>query len=342
MGIFRIVNDSEKSRFNEFVAQANGHATQSFTGSDPERLRGWQPVKTVLEESGQIVATMVAVKKPLPFFPNRYLLDVINGPVADFSNKEVDGAVLAAVVAFAKAQHAVCIKINPFVERSAELNSCLLQQRFLPSQDRWRFRCTLRLDLTRPEVEIYQGFDFRTQRRIRQAIKQEVQISGACTERDITDFIHLHAEICLRKDFSGRSPDYLRALCELDEPTQLFVAREDDRAYSALLAYTFGGRMVLAYSGSASTCPPYVGRLLQWRSIQWGIEQGFKEYDFGGIPVDPQPGNTQWGVYNYKRLFGGYRVCLTEEHERYFSAVARFSLPLAKKISSLMRQKSNN
>jgi peptidoglycan pentaglycine glycine transferase (the first glycine) len=46
--------------------------------------------------------------------------------------------------------------------------------------------------------------------------------------------------------------------------------------------------------------------LLQYRCIQWAKARGCSYFDFRTIPEVLQPGEEMWGVYEYKKGFGGF------------------------------------
>jgi lipid II:glycine glycyltransferase (peptidoglycan interpeptide bridge formation enzyme) len=316
MNRFRVVDEREKERFDAFVQQEGGHACQAFGGGEPERVRGWQPLNAILEENGRIVATMVALRKPLGRWRRWCLMDVMNGPVSDYSDEATARRVIWAVAQFACAQGALSLKINPFVENSEGLQRVLTAEGFRPARRRWRYRVTLRISLAEPIQKILAGMEPKTRRYLQRNDGQGVQVSAAHHQQDIEDFVNLYLRTCARKGLAARSPEYLRALCADGQRTRLFVARAGEGAAQALLTYAFAGRLMLAFAGSDHACPPNLGRYLYWWVMQWGKEHGFAEYDLGGIPANPQPGHNQWGVYLFKRCFGGRRVELMAEYER--------------------------
>ena len=44
---------------------------------------------------------------------------------------------------------------------------------------------------------------------------------------------------------------------------------------------------------------------LFWKSMMWAKEQGMEYFDFGGIPSDINPDGPAYGVYRFKKNFGG-------------------------------------
>ena len=59
--------------------------------------------------------------------------------------------------------------------------------------------------------------------------------------------------------------------------------------------------------------------LLQWELIKYGLNNGFKKYNFYGIPANINEHPKDYGVYEFKRRFGGY----VEE------LIGEFALPIS-------------
>jgi len=313
MNIFRIIGAEERERFDAFVLEARGHPYQSFGWGEADRARGWHPVRAVLEDRSRLIATVAALCKPL----SRWcMMDATLGPVADFSSDETARRVIRAMKAFARRSGALYLRINPDVETRESLARILAEDGFRPARTAWRYRATLRISLADPLESILAGMEPETRRLIRRAERNGVQVSAGDDERDVDDLLALYRETCRRKNLSGRSERHIRALCAQGGLTRLFVARSNGAPCSALLVSASAGRMVHVISCCRRPSPREVGRYLRWCAMRWGKEHGFVEYDMGGIPWNARPGDDQWGVYVFKRGFGGRRVELIGEYER--------------------------
>ena len=69
--------------------------------------------------------------------------------------------------------------------------------------------------------------------------------------------------------------------------------------------------------------------LLQWRAIEWCMEQGCTRYDLWGIPEQAAEGGDErqeleqqnvrtglWGVYRFKQGFGGEPIRYAGAYDR--------------------------
>lgn len=61
--------------------------------------------------------------------------------------------------------------------------------------------------------------------------------------------------------------------------------------------------------------------LLQWNGMQWAKSHGCWYYNFRGIPEILEEGQELWGVYVFKRGFGGYAMRSLETHDLVYQSL---------------------
>ena len=73
------------------------------------------------------------------------------------------------------------------------------------------------------------------------------------------------------------------------------------------MLFTLGKRAWYFYGGSSNEernrMPTY---LLQWEAMRWARSQGCDFFDFRNIPEVLEPGQPMYGVYEFKKGFGGF------------------------------------
>ena len=55
--------------------------------------------------------------------------------------------------------------------------------------------------------------------------------------------------------------------------------------------------------------------MLHWEIIKWCKSNKYLIYDFQGVPENPTKDNPLWGIYLFKRGFGGRLVTLSGEYD---------------------------
>lgn len=86
----------------------------------------------------------------------------------------------------------------------------------------------------------------------------------------------------------------------------LYMAFSEGQPIAGTLAIHYGDKVWYLYGASSNEhrnlMPNY---LLQWRMIQWAVETGCRIYDFRGVSGDLSEDNPLYGLYKFKKGFGG-------------------------------------
>jgi lipid II:glycine glycyltransferase (peptidoglycan interpeptide bridge formation enzyme) len=135
---------------------------------------------------------------------------------------------------------------------------------------------------------------------------------------DLEGFHRLMLATGSRGEFAVHSADYYRRAYELFHPSgrcELLVAEFDGSPLAALMVFRQGTRAWYLYGASndleRNRMPTY---LLQWEAMRWAKAHGCEEYDLWGVPDEDEEvleahfetrQDGLWGVYRFKRGFGG-------------------------------------
>jgi peptidoglycan pentaglycine glycine transferase (the first glycine) len=128
-------------------------------------------------------------------------------------------------------------------------------------------------------------------------------------------------ETAVRDRFGAHIPAYYKRAYELFHPKgecEVFVALYEGQPLAALMVFARGIRSWYLYGASTAQhrnlMPNY---LLQWESMRWARSRGCTQYDLWGVPDENlETLETEftshhgglWGVYRFKRGFGGELV----------------------------------
>jgi lipid II:glycine glycyltransferase (peptidoglycan interpeptide bridge formation enzyme) len=174
---------------------------------------------------------------------------------------------------------------------------------------------TLVVNLLGDEDQILQRMKQKTRYNVRLALKKGVVVRAGS---DLDTFNRLLAITGERDEFGVHSPEYYQRAYELFHPRgecELLIAEYQGEPLAALMVFAHGQRAWYFYGASCDDhrerMPTY---LLQWEAMRWARAQGCTSYDLWGIPdVDEQVLEANftsrrdglWGVYRFKRGFGG-------------------------------------
>jgi lipid II:glycine glycyltransferase (peptidoglycan interpeptide bridge formation enzyme) len=96
----------------------------------------------------------------------------------------------------------------------------------------------------------------------------------------------------------------------------LFLAEYAGQAIAATIVLTLGHWSWYMYGASSNEQRERMpNHLLQWTGIQWAKARGCWYYNFRGIPAILEEGQDLWGVYLFKRGFGGYPIHFIQTHD---------------------------
>ena len=279
------------------------HLLQTAAWGELKSSFGWYARRVVVGETG----TQVLFRRwPLGFT----LAYIPKGPVGpDWPRlwPEVDRV--------CRKEHAVLLKVEPDIWEpvSPSLADCL--PGFLPGQYYIQPRCTVMVNLAGTEDQILGRMKQKTRYNIRLAEKKEVHVHPTS---DLDNFYRLVVMTSQRDGFGAHSQEYYQRAYQLFAPRNECCLLQADYAgqpLAALMVFMRGKNAYYLYGASSdlerSRMPAY---LLQWHAMLWARQHGCLEYDLWGVPDQDeetleanfeQRQDGLWGVYRFKRGFGG-------------------------------------
>ena len=293
--------------WDSFVAQfPNSHILQTAAWGDLKSHFGWEFARIKIEQAGVQI-----LFKPLPLgFCWAY---IPKGPVGE--NWE---QLWPLVDAECKHRRAVFLKLEPNLWEAGpdDLPSGWQPvDGFRPSPHEIQPPRTLIVNLTGSEDEIFARMKQKTRYNIRLAARKGVVVR---TSSDIAKFYQLMSITGERETFGVHSQAYYQEAYDLffhQGKCELFFAEHENNLLAALMVFATGKTAWYFYGASSnqhrSLMAPYA---VQWAAMQWAKNQGCTEYDLWGVPDadrDTLEANFThrrdglWGVYRFKRGFGG-------------------------------------
>jgi len=166
------------------------------------------------------------------------------------------------------------------------------------------------IDLDRSVEQVVQDIGARTRKHIRRGLrKQKVVVEEVTGRGQIAACYDL-----LQKSYTAaRVPLADRSLFEAafdvlypKGMVKFWLARADGVYIATSVELLYKDTLYGWYGGVDRAYADYTpGELLMWHILKWGVENGYKLYDFGGAG---KPGE-EYGVRHFKAKFGGELVC---------------------------------
>ncbi len=298
--------------FEAFLqSHPKGHFAQSSLWAKQKPMWKWEALIS-RDDSGAIRGAVSLLIRKVPGTPYT-LAYACRGPVCDIHDNETLTELLDGARDLAKEHNAYVLKIDPDVPSSDRVFAERMKaygfqckeggKNFEAIQPRYVFR----LDVEgKTEEELLASFHQKTRYNIRVAVKKGVQVRIEGKEA-VPAFADLMLTTGVRDGFVTRQPEYFADMLDnLGEHARLYMAYADDKPIAGTLAIAYGDKVWYLYGASANEArnlmPNY---LLQWNMIQWALERGARIYDFRGVSGDLSEDNPLYGLYKFKKGFGG-------------------------------------
>jgi peptidoglycan pentaglycine glycine transferase (the first glycine) len=296
----------------------NAHILQTSAWGELKAAFGWSPARLAQGQTGaQVLFRRLPLRVNLAYIPR--------GPVGPEWN-----ILLPALDNLCHEKRCVFVKVEPDEwESPGEPTSS--PHGFQPGGQTIQPRRTLIIDLAGDEQALLMRMKQKTRYNIRLAQKKGIVVRPSS---DLELFYRLMEKTGQRDRFGVHSLDYYRHAYELFSlrgECELLLAELQGQPLAALMVFTHGLRAWYFYGASSEehreAMPTY---LLQWEAMRWARERGCREYDLWGVPdADEatleanfeQRKDGLWGVYRFKRGFGGQLCRSSGPWDRVYNPV---------------------
>lgn len=308
--------------WNQFLEKhPNTHLLQMGEWGELKNNFGWSPVRLVLnnEVGAQILFRRLPLGLTIGYMPK---------PVDGGQWAVNDGEFWKEVDSICKKNHAIFLKVEPDVW-AEEFH--LRFSTFKPSPHNIQPPRTIIVSIKEDEEQILARMKPKCRYNIRLAEKKGV------TVREWDDIHAFHEMMAItgeRDNFGVHTKEYYQRAYELFHPKgtcELLVAEFEGKPLASLMVFANGKRAWYVFGASndqeRNRMPTY---LLQWEAMRWAKARSCEEYDLWGVPDENEETleaqfesrrEGLWGVYRFKRGFGG-------EVKRAAQAVDRVYSPL--------------
>lgn len=204
---------------------------------------------------------------------------------------------------------------------------------------------TILVDITGEEQDVLARMKQKFRYNIKLAAKKGVVVERS---NDVGAFHEIMRETGGRDGFNVHSQDYYQAAFDLFDrkgDVALLIAKYEHQPIAGVMAFARGNRAYYLYGASSNAernrMPAY---LAQWEAVIWAREKGCKEYDLWGIPDASEEeleanfetrSDDLWGVYRFKRGFGGNVRRSLNSLDRVYSATLYKTYLLRQKLRGI-------
>ena len=325
-----IINKDNAAEFDAFSAKhKNGHFMQTSLWARVKDDWGWFGV-ICRNDADEITGVMGVLLRKISGLPY-HMMYAPRGPVCDLDDSETFNALIEGAKREGKKHNAYALKIDKDADTGNDAYRKIVTSagfKITPVTDAFRgFQCSrvIRIDLEgKSEDEVFASFDSGHRRKVRVALKNNVEIETGGSE-GAQLFYEMMKETTERDGFELRSAEYFAKILDVfGDKARLYTAYYtpeggERTAIAGAIALVYGDKCWYFYGASRNihrnVMPNY---LVQWEMIKWAVECGCRIYDFRGVTRFDEDD----GLYRFKIKFGAYKEEFMGEMELVIKPLA--------------------
>ncbi len=309
-------NTGDAEAMSRFInTHPNGHFLQSPQWAQVKRQWDWRGV-VVRGDDGRILGAASLLIRRLPL--GLSLIYAPRGPICDRDDPAVLRELLDGIRQAARECRAPLLLLDPDAPADddsfrAALTAEGFMEKYSAGLDNIQAQHVFRLDLSgRTEAEVFAAFPSKTRYNIRLAQRRGVTIRQYRGDRpipaaELSAFSRLMEITGERDRFLTRDRSYFQdVLSSMGENAVLYLAYLNGKPIAGTIEVFYGHKAWYLYGASSNehraAMPNY---LLQWEMIRRALRLGCSFYDLRGVPQAPREDDPLYGLYRFKKGFGG-------------------------------------
>lgn len=291
----RLLTESDKQSYTDFVIKQGGSFLQSWQWGDLQKQNGFKVLRVAVSNANNIQMTATFLEQAIPHLSGKYLYCAY-GPVGS-----VDA--LQTLLNFLEQKFK---QDYWFVRLEAQQPFNISGKptlRIQPEQ-------TLITDLTQSEEQLLAAMHNKTRYNIKVAKKHEVQIHALTVlgAEEVKKITTLLSQTSQRHGFHDHSEQYYQNLLSVNSTdntlrVSTYTATHDQDFLAAAIMIDFAETRTYLFGASSdlkkNLMAPY---LVHWQAIQDAKNLGLKCYDWWGLKTAT---GKQAGFARFKLNFGG-------------------------------------
>jgi peptidoglycan pentaglycine glycine transferase (the first glycine) len=324
-------------KWDQFVEQhPYGHFLQTSEWGELKSEHGWKSVRAnLVNANAELLGGAVVLFRRLPYRLGT-LAYVPRGPVVNWDERELAVAAVRTTAKLARSRGAIAMILEPGLLDTPSDRRTLQEAHLMEVDIHVQPRRTIWVNLdVEEEVDILALMKQKTRYNVGLAKRKGVTVRTG-TNADLPMFYSMMQTTAERNVFSIYPLEYYQTFMRLFADAQhqkaaLLIAEFEKRPLAMMIVAVSGKRATYLYGASDNDgrdmMPTY---LLQWEAMRWARERGCVTYDLWGVPDEDEAtleahfkdrDDGLWGVYRFKRGFGGQIV-------RHIGAWAQVFSPL--------------
>lgn len=344
----------DEETFRDFSAQSPYKSFMQTPEIAHLRERsGWTIYYFGVKKDQTLVGASMVVAKPT--FLGKSVFYAPGGPLLDLEDQALTNFFFKNLKRYIKSHNGYTLHIDPYYEliqrdrdglpveggfNHTKVLQTLRALGFRPIQSASQPKYLFALDLdNRSPEELLASFKRNTRNHIKKAEKMGVKVRELKRD-DLERLKKITKKTSARRGFSDQPLSYYESMYDLFTPVKgvkFLLAEADGHDLSAAMFITYGDEIIYLFSGSDEE---YMRKYnaqyeLQWHMIKYAAKHNYKRYNFYGISGLPDKNDPDYGIYDFKKGFGGQVIELVGSFELPVSPLFYFHSLLSRLKSKL-------
>ena len=244
---------------------------------------------------------------------------IAGGPLIDFNDKEVVKLVFDDIRTEGNKAGCVFVRVRPQLELSPDSLKLMSKLGLEKAPMYLSVEYAGILDLSKTEEEILAGASQGLRRKIRKALKNDIEISASDSDEVISDFCKLEKLHAERQKYVAFSADFLKKQFEAfrdGREVLIYTARKDGEILAQNFMIFYGPEASYHYGVSSELGTKYsAAPLLHLSAMEEARKRGCIRYNLWGIVGKEETSHRFYGVSEFKRSFGCDEFKYTPAHD---------------------------
>jgi len=313
----KIIDAESKSEWDGFVSNlTEANFLQSWDFYEFHLARGKKVFRRLVFDGDTIVGAWAGVVETAR--RGRYLA-IAGGPLINWSDKKLVQAVFDDIHKKGMEAGCVFVRVRPQLELS-EKSLKLMESLGLKKAPMYlSVEYAGILDLTKSEEEILAGASQGFRRKLRKALKNNIEISVSDSDSAIDDFCKLEKLHAERQKYVAFSTDFLKKQFEAFREggeVLIYTASKDGEILAQNFIIFYGPEASYHYGVSSELGTRYsAAPLLHLKAMEEAKKRGCVRYNLWGIVEKDETNHRFYGVSEFKRSFGCEEFRYTPAHD---------------------------
>lgn len=313
----KIIDAESKTEWDGFVSNlTEANFLQSWDFYEFHLARGKKVFRRLVFDNDTIVGAWAGVVETAR---RGTYMAVAGGPLIDWSDKKLVQAVFDDIHKKGMEAGCVFVRVRPQLELS-EKSLKLMESLGLKKAPMYlSVEYAGILDLTKSEEEILAGASQGFRRKLRKALKNNIEISVSDSDSAIDDFCKLEKLHAERQKYVAFSTDFLKKQFEAFREggeVLIYTASKDGEILAQNFMIFYGPEASYHYGVSSELGTRYsAAPLLHLKAMEEARKRGSIRYNLWGIVEKDETNHRFYGVSEFKRSFGCEEFRYTPAHD---------------------------